>query len=256
MRKLIPVVLVAALTVGCAESELVRSVPPDAKVFIDDKLVGSTPINFATQDVRPLPYRIEKPGYPAAEGTIQTRIAPGRVVGAVFTLGILAIFRSMHYFTPNPLDVIFGPEVPAAAVIHLYDVKGATVLEGECAPRDGKCWIALSSGARCSGEYVREDQGTTTITQTTSATAGSAVGAAPGGIATASFGARNSAVGEGKQMANMNKAVTVLRCADNVIDCSLTVDSSGAHGHGECTDTKGRTYRLTLVPKTDAATSS
>jgi hypothetical protein len=249
MRKLIPVVLVVALTVGCAESVLVRSVPPDAKVFIDNKLVGSTPINFATRDVRPLLYRVEKPGYPTAEGQIQTRIAPGRVVGAVFTLGILAIFRPMHYFTPNPLDVILGTEGPPVAVIHLYDVKGATVLQGECVPREGKCWIDFRPGARCSGEYVRENQGTTTVTQTTSAVGGSAIGAGPGGVASVGFGARNSAVGEGRQIANMNKAVTVLRCADNVIDCSLTVDSTGAHGHGECTDTKGRTYRLTLVPK-------
>jgi len=96
---------------------------------------------------------------------------------------------------------------------------------------------------------ARPGVGEVLAVKTTSGTSGAALGGAPGGIAGVGFAVRNSAVGEGKQVANMNKAVTVLRCADNVIDCSLTVDSSGAHGHGECTDTKGRTYRLMLVPK-------
>ena len=200
---------VASVIAGCTESVLIRSAPSDASVFVEGKPVGTTPVVFQTQNVRPLPFRVEKAGLPPVEGTLSTRVAPGRVVGAVFTLGILALYQPMQYFSPNPVDVTLGTEAPAVALIRLYDVKKAVVFEGECVPHDSSCWIVLTSGERCTGEYVREGQGAT------------------------------------------NKAATVLRCVENIIDCSLIADSSGQRGYGECADTKGRQYRLTLVPKTD-----
>lgn len=68
MKKLVPVVLVAALCVGCAESVLIRSVPPDAKVIIDNKDIGTTPVEYRTRDVRPFSYHIEREGFPAVDG--------------------------------------------------------------------------------------------------------------------------------------------------------------------------------------------
>jgi uncharacterized membrane protein len=43
---------------------------------------------------------IAKKGYEPATTTLRTRIAKGRVTGAVFTLGILWLFRSMYYIEP------------------------------------------------------------------------------------------------------------------------------------------------------------
>ena len=66
---------------------------------------------YETRDVEPLTYRIEKAGLPPAEGVVDARLAPGRLIGTIFTLGIVAACRPLRYFTPNPLDVQLGPPV-------------------------------------------------------------------------------------------------------------------------------------------------
>jgi hypothetical protein len=43
--------------------------------------------------------RVEHPGYESAEGVIKKETCPGRVVGTVFTLGILRLFRDTTCFS-------------------------------------------------------------------------------------------------------------------------------------------------------------
>lgn len=246
------VVLTLALTAGCSEQLLIRSVPPGAQVSLNGTPVGTTPMVYQTRDPVPLAYRIEAPGLPAAEGTVSVRPAPGRIVGTVFTLGILAACRPLKYFTPNPLDVQLDhlpAPVPPSAVLRLYNVKGATVLEGECLRESGTCTVRLPNGEECVGDYVRDNQGTTTVSTTSNNTGGYGVAFVPGaGVGSVGFRARNEVVAGGKQISNVTEGVAVLRCRASIIDCKLTLDANGMQGHGECTDTHGAAYRATLLP--------
>jgi len=95
--------LVAVLLGGCSESVMIRSGPSGANVFVNDKPVGKTPVEYTVPrgDLgNPYHVRIEKNGYEPVVTNLSTRIAGGRVTGAVFTLGILAMFRSMYYIQP------------------------------------------------------------------------------------------------------------------------------------------------------------
>jgi len=90
------------IVTGCAERAVIRSDPEDARVFINDQMIGTTPVVFAVErDELADSYklRLEKDGYESYEGNIPTSVAPGRATGAVFTLGILYLFRS-----PRALD--------------------------------------------------------------------------------------------------------------------------------------------------------
>lgn len=84
---------------GCAERVRVVSIPPGARVFLDGREAGTTPYTFTLQEdqLRDIPYRVELEPYRPVEGVLRKGVAPGRVVGAVFTLGILYAFRSPYY---------------------------------------------------------------------------------------------------------------------------------------------------------------
>ena len=92
-----------ALVCGCSETVWVRSGPPGAAVYVDERAAGTTPVRYtlARSDLEnPHQVRIEKDGYHPMTTSMHTRVRGGRVTGAVFTLGILAIFRSMHAVDP------------------------------------------------------------------------------------------------------------------------------------------------------------
>lgn len=95
--------LALALLCACSESVRIRSGPSGATVYVDQTRAGMTPLNYAlprSQLDEPHQVRIEKEGYEPVVTELHTRLAKGRVTGAVFTLGILAIFRSMYYVEP------------------------------------------------------------------------------------------------------------------------------------------------------------
>jgi hypothetical protein len=94
---------------GCAESTVVRSYPAGAKVYLNGELKGITPIvltvprsQFSDENSR---VRLEHEGYDSAEATLRTQVCPGRVVGGVFTLGIVLIFRRPTCFV-SPQDFV------------------------------------------------------------------------------------------------------------------------------------------------------
>jgi len=97
------VVLCLALlsTFGCAESATLLSEPSRAKVYIDGRFVGLSPATFLVGQGEEAHYRVVLDGYEPSEGQLLARLAPGRVVGTVFTFGIYAIFRSLHYYPPT-----------------------------------------------------------------------------------------------------------------------------------------------------------
>lgn len=100
MHALVLMTCVSTLSLGgCSESVMIRSAPPDAAVLIDGQRIGLTPTQFTVSrsDLKPYSLRLEKQGYETVADIITPRVAPGRVVGAIFTLGILYLFRSPYY---------------------------------------------------------------------------------------------------------------------------------------------------------------
>lgn len=259
MRSWITIAVASTLpfVASCAEVVTIRSIPPGAKVYVDGEYVGETPTKFATRQVIDRSYRVEKDGY-EEEGTLRARLAPGRVVGTVFTLGIVAAARPLHYYIPNPLDVTLGPASGAApsprATAKLYDLKTSAIAEGSC-NESGFCTVTFSSGRVCSGDSVRENQGVARSAQGSAAVGGYAggwnYGSAAGGYAGGwggSYGGRSEGTATGHEVATSQHGVAMLQCPDVLIDCSLTLDIFGPTGHGDCSDSKGGKYRLMLLP--------
>ena len=99
----IQISLVASLVLlsGCVTSTQIRTVPAGAAVYVNDQLVGNSPVMFSTPDStwRP-PYRVraELQGYQPVQGELTPVTATGRITGAIFTLGIVAAVRPMSTF--------------------------------------------------------------------------------------------------------------------------------------------------------------
>ncbi len=122
-------ILMLAAVAGCAESVSIRSNPPGAKAYMDGVLVGTTP-TYAEFDRKllktPHAWRVEYRNCDQAEGQTQTALAPGRVVGTVFTLGILAIFKSPYYI--RPIDaVLTGGDCESMRAVKGRAPEGTTI---------------------------------------------------------------------------------------------------------------------------------
>lgn len=93
--------LVSSSLSGCVTSTQIRTIPSGASVYVNDQLVGTSPVTFSTPDSawRP-PYRVraELPGYQPGLGELTPVTATGRITGAIFTLGIVAAVRPMSTF--------------------------------------------------------------------------------------------------------------------------------------------------------------
>jgi len=86
------------------------SEPSHAKVYIDGKFVGMSPASFLIGRSDDAHYRVVLDGYEPAEGQLQGRLAPGRVAGTVFTLGIYTIFSDLYYDPPTNVDLTPSPD--------------------------------------------------------------------------------------------------------------------------------------------------
>lgn len=240
MRLVVWVGLLLVLS-GCSEYVRFRSSPPGGRVFVDDALVGTTPVQYGTREVIHRTYRVDMPGCGPVEGHLTPRIAPGRIIGAIFTLGIVAAARPLKYYVEDPVDVA----CPIGAAIRisrakLFNLKSGAVGEGTCNDR-GECSVAFPDGIVCDSDSVRETQGTTTVSTGAGSTAG-----VVGGYG---FGASHSGVSTGREFANTQAGVAVFRCGRFLVDCALHIDAASSSGHGDCESTEGTKYRLMLLPK-------
>lgn len=111
MTRWLPMLLVLLVT-GCAHRTRIETNPGGASVFIDDRFTCLTPCMYkvpATQ-LAESPLRIDRTGYEIINTRLETRIMPSRIVGGIFTLGLVPLFkwprtyRSLHYYDLRPLD--------------------------------------------------------------------------------------------------------------------------------------------------------
>ena len=78
--------LVPAVLTACSESTIIRTNPPGASVYVNERYLGASPAEFETKswDVRPhaYHYRVVKAGYGPQEGELPARLSIGRIVTA------------------------------------------------------------------------------------------------------------------------------------------------------------------------------
>ncbi|MDX2171205.1 MAG: hypothetical protein SF182_29320 [Deltaproteobacteria bacterium] len=117
MRGLALLVLSLACS-GCAEWAVFKSYPAGGEVTLDGQVVGTTPMRVQiarSQVTDPHSWRIAYRNCEVATGMLQTDLAPGRIVGYVFTLGILALFRGPDYIHPVDVALHGGDCSPGAS---------------------------------------------------------------------------------------------------------------------------------------------
>ena len=114
---MLPFVILAA----CADSTLIRTEPPGAAIYVRKNFVCLSPCEYSAprSEFSPhTPLRIEKTGYQPIETELKSKIMPSRIVGGVFTLGIVPIFKrpytyySHQEYALSPITVAAAPVAP------------------------------------------------------------------------------------------------------------------------------------------------
>jgi hypothetical protein len=93
--------LISLVAAGCTQSTLFRSDPPGARISVNGQFVGITPAHYemAEWDVpRVIHYRVERGAYLPQEGELRAQFSVGRLVGAIFTVGLLYAARGPYVY--------------------------------------------------------------------------------------------------------------------------------------------------------------
>lgn len=82
-------------------------------MWVNEKFVGITPMIYEMSESEipeVIHYRVERGGYLPQEGELRGRFSAGRLIGAIFTLGIVYaarspyVYRGVYDFALVPLD--------------------------------------------------------------------------------------------------------------------------------------------------------
>jgi hypothetical protein len=86
---------------SCSESTVIRTNPPGASIYVNERYIGGSPAEFETKSwsVRPhtFRYRAVKPGYEESEGEIPARLSVGRIIAAYFS-GCMSCGHGFYVF--------------------------------------------------------------------------------------------------------------------------------------------------------------
>jgi hypothetical protein len=109
-----------AILAGCAESTEILSDPSGARISVNGRFVGAAPVIFAVPreefSAQEFTVTAEREGYEPGGFQLQKRTCPGRIVGGVFTLGIVFLFRPPTCFdSPQTVSLVALPTAPADA---------------------------------------------------------------------------------------------------------------------------------------------
>jgi hypothetical protein len=91
-----------------------------ARISVNGQFVGTSPVNVTVPrqefSAREFTVTAEHEGFEAGEIRLQKRTCPGRIVGGVFTLGIVLLFRPPTCFeSPQYISLLALPAPPAPA---------------------------------------------------------------------------------------------------------------------------------------------
>ncbi len=138
--------------VGCSTMVTVDSEPKGVEVYINQKYVGTTPVekklsNFAANTYN---LRLKKDGYKTLETQLEKEVKAGAVVGGIFLLGIPLLWvygpQKEHYYKLEPGDS--SSNASAVIVNNRDDVE--VYLDGKLIDQNmtevpaGKCTLAFA----------------------------------------------------------------------------------------------------------------
>jgi hypothetical protein len=110
--------VVPALLTACTESTIIRTNPPGASVYVNERYLGASPAEFETKSwsVRPhvYRYRVVKAGYIPQEGELPARLSIGRIVTAYLS-ACLSCGHGFYVFDEDAV-VPLSPEADGFAV--------------------------------------------------------------------------------------------------------------------------------------------
>lgn len=114
-------VLLVALMTGCSERVYISTMPPGAKIFVNNTEAGVAPFVLRVPS-KSLPstsytYRMELAGYRSVEGTLPVHVSAGRVIGAIGTFGILYVARGVRVFEEYDIQQSLYPLEAASAYV-------------------------------------------------------------------------------------------------------------------------------------------
>ena len=122
----------AASTLGCAERTTLMSHPAGAKFYVNNQFVGNGPTVLSVPRGKfhgTFEYRAELDGYQTEAGPIPTQVHRGRVTGALFTLGLAALFKPPTGFI-DPIEVTLRPDPASFGGMPSQGVSGNLTVEG------------------------------------------------------------------------------------------------------------------------------
>ena len=122
--RILTLLAASVLLAGCAETAIIRTHPPDAKVYVEGKYVGDSPATFTAKAhhvQRKYALRLEKDGYQTVDDVLTSHVAVGRIIlDGLVTCGITWVFRGYWIFEPAAFELkpvaAAVPEPPAATV--------------------------------------------------------------------------------------------------------------------------------------------
>jgi hypothetical protein len=83
------VVLIALAVSACSESTIIRTNPPGASVYVNERYLGASPAEFTAKSWSVKPhvyrYRVAKAGYLESEGEVPAHLSVGRIIAAYFS---------------------------------------------------------------------------------------------------------------------------------------------------------------------------
>jgi hypothetical protein len=135
MQKRLTAFVLALLCAGCSESTKIRTYPPNAKVTVNDVLIGVSPVEYSvpswSMGGKVFAYRIEHDGYLPTAGRLKTRVAPGRIVAAVSTACITCLFHGFKEFEDqtNVELIPIGGQVSEVSGQKASEAPGRTVAD-------------------------------------------------------------------------------------------------------------------------------
>jgi hypothetical protein len=105
---------------GCTEVARIQSSPSGARLYVNDELVGITPVEYRVprwQWPEAFEYRLELEGYLTRRGELGTELHVGRVAGSALTLGIFALFlRPVSLADPQVFSLEAIPRAASAPI--------------------------------------------------------------------------------------------------------------------------------------------
>lgn len=133
MRTMTFLLAVLVFLAGCAETVGIRTHPPDAKVYVEDKYIGNSPAELRAQAhniQKVYRVRLEKDGYQTVDDVIPSHIAVGRIVlDGLLTCGIVWAFKGYRTFNDpanfelKPIATAVTEDRPSTGAVESHDAE-------------------------------------------------------------------------------------------------------------------------------------